>query len=134
MSSFSLKLLDATRSEEISGVTTFVGEDQTGGFAIRAGHVRMMTRLDVGLSRFRIDNDVWRYLALPGGILYFRDNVLTLSSSHYLIGGDYMNLSRALHMQLAEEQKQLARVKESLGHMEKEILKYLWRKGTLRTG
>ena len=82
MKSFTLLLLDATRSEEIRNVTSFVGEDASGSFGILAGHARMMTSVVTGLARFRVGMDAWRYLAMPGGVLYFNDNVLSLSLIH----------------------------------------------------
>ena len=133
MRSFTLRLLDAVHAEEIAGVTSFVAEDTSGRFGILAGHVRMMTTLVVGLARFRGADEVWRYLALPGAVLYFHDNLLTVSSRHYLLDDNYMRISQALQAQLLEEKERLQTMKESLHHMEEEIFKHLWkrdRKGT----
>jgi F-type H+-transporting ATPase subunit epsilon len=127
--SFTLRLQDATHAEEITGVTSFVGEDASGSFGILASHARMMTSLVIGLARFRIGNQAWQYLALPGAVLYFHDNVLTLSTRRYLLDDDYMRISRVLEQQLLAEEEKLHAMKESLHHMEEEILKRLWRMG-----
>ena len=37
MKAFTLRLQDATHAEEITGVTSFVGEDASGSFGILAG-------------------------------------------------------------------------------------------------
>ncbi len=129
MKSFSLRLQDATHAEEITGVTSFVGEDSSGSFGILAGHARMMTSLVIGLARFRVGNQAWQYLALPGAVLYFHDNVLTLSTRRYLLDDDYMRISRVLEQQLLAEEEKLHAMKESLHHMEEEILKRLWKMG-----
>lgn len=134
MKSFSLKLQDATHSEEIAGVTSFVGEDKSGSFGILAGHARMMTSLVIGLARFRIGEAAWKYLALPGAILYFHDNTLTLSTRRYLLDDDYMRISRDLEEQLLTEEAKLHSTKESLHHMEEEVLKRLWEMGREGTG
>jgi F-type H+-transporting ATPase subunit epsilon len=126
---FTLALHDATRSEEIPDVTSFVGEDSSGSFGILAGHARMMTSLIIGLARFRIGEDTWKYLALPGAVLYFRDNLLTLSTRRYLLDEDYMRISQALQQQLLTEEEQLHTMKESLHRMEREVLKRLWEMG-----
>ncbi|MGD8582648.1 MAG: F0F1 ATP synthase subunit epsilon, partial [Gammaproteobacteria bacterium] len=94
MNAFTLKLQDATRSEEINDVTSFVGEDVSGSFGILAGHARMMTTLVTGLARFRIGENSWQYLALPGAVLYFHENVLTLSTRRYVLDNDYMRISQ----------------------------------------
>jgi F-type H+-transporting ATPase subunit epsilon len=129
MKNFILRLHDATRSEEIAGVTSFVGEDASGSFGILAGHARMMTTLIIGLARFRTDDGTWRYLAVPGAVLYFHDNVLTLSTRRYLLDDDYMHISLALQQQLLTEEEKLHTMKESLHHMEEEVLKRLWEMG-----
>jgi len=132
--SFTLRLQDATRAEEIAGVTTFVGEDDSGSFGILAGHARMLTALVIGLARFRIGAAAWRYLAMPGAVLYFRDNVLTLSTRRYLLDDDYMRISRALTQQLLAEEEQLHAMKTSLHHMEEAMLKRLWEMGRRDAG
>jgi len=129
MKSFSLRLQDATHSEEMAGVTSFVGEDASGSFGILAGHARMMSLLIIGLARFRIGEGAWQYLALPGAVLYFHNNMLTLSTRHYLLDDDYMRISQALQQQLLAEEEKLHIMKESLHHMEEEVLKRLWEMG-----
>ena len=129
MKSFTLLLLDATHSEEISNVTSFVGEDATGSFGILAGHARMMTSVVTGLARFRVGVDAWRYLAMPGGVLYFNENVLRVSTRHYLLDDDYMRISQELQQQLLDEEQKLHAIKQSLHRMEEEVFKRLWEMG-----
>lgn len=134
MKSFTLALQDAARTERINDVTSFVGEDASGSFGILAGHARMMTSLVFGLARFRIDKNPWQYLALPGAVLYFRDNELSLSTRRYLIDDDYERISSALQEQFVAEETELHAMKKSLHHMEEQLLKRLWettRKGEL---
>jgi F-type H+-transporting ATPase subunit epsilon len=134
MKTFRLVLHDAARSEQIEEVTSFVGEDMSGSFGILAGHARMMTSLIIGLARFRVGEDSWKYLALPGAVLYFHDNVLTLSTRRYLVDADYMRISQALEQQLVAEEEQLHTMKESLHHMEEEVLKRLWEMSRMGAG
>lgn len=129
MKSFTLKLQDATHSEEISGVTSFVGEDASGSFGILAGHARLASLLIMGLARYRVGEDQWRYLALPGAVLYFHDDVLTLSTRRYLQDDDYMRISQALQQQLLAEEEKLHVLKTSLHRMEEAVLKRLWEMG-----
>lgn len=126
MKQFSLILQDATHNQQIDGVTSFVGEDSSGSFGILAGHDRLITALVIGLARFRVGDGDWQYLAVPGGILYFQDNVLTLSTRHYLLDNDYNRISQALQQQLLTEEEQLHAMKTSLHRMEEEVLKRLW--------
>jgi F-type H+-transporting ATPase subunit epsilon len=126
VSGFTLELHDATRSEEIPGVTSFVGEDDSGSFGILPDHTRFMTSLVIGLARFRVGDGPWQYLAMPGALLYFRDNRLALTTRHYLRDDDYLRISSALTEQLLAEEAQLRDMKQTLRHMEEDILRRLW--------
>jgi F-type H+-transporting ATPase subunit epsilon len=133
-SSFTLRLQDATRAEEITGVASFVGEDASGSFGILAGHARMLTALVTGLARFRVSPDNWQYLAVPGALLYFQDNVLTLSTRRYLLDTDYTRISQALQQQLLAEEEKLHAMTTSLHRMEEAMLKRLWDMGRRDAG
>ncbi len=129
MNTFTLLLQDTRRSERIEEVSSFVGEDDSGSFGICANHARMMTALVTGLARFRAAAGDWQYLAMPGAVLYFRDNVLTLSTRHYLRDDDYTRISTALQEQLLAEEEQLRSTRESLRRMEESLLRRLWEIG-----
>jgi F-type H+-transporting ATPase subunit epsilon len=126
MNTFTLILRDATHSERIEGVTSFVGEDASGSFGILAGHARIMTTLVFGMARFRCAETGWRYLALPGAVLYFVDNELMISTRRYLMDSDYEQISAALQKQLLAEEEQLRTTKESLHRMDEEVLRRMW--------
>ena len=129
MKDFTLVLQDATRTETIAGVTSFVGEDASGSFGILAGHARVMTALVLGLARFRTADGRWQYLAVPGATLYFDSNVLALGTRHYLLDDDYLRISDALQQQLLTEEEALHTIKASLHRMEEEVLRRLWELG-----
>jgi F-type H+-transporting ATPase subunit epsilon len=126
MSAFSLHIQDASHAEHFDMVTSFVGEDISGSFGILPGHTRMMTSLAIGLSRFRTGGEDWQYVATSGALLYFKNNILTLSTRHFFIDTDYMRISSALETQLLEEESRLKLQKHSLRRMEEEVLKRLW--------
>lgn len=122
-----LQLYDSHRSETVTGVSSFVGEDGSGSFGILPGHARMMTILVFGLSRFRRgDASPWQYLAMPGAVLYFADNRLSLASRHYLLDEDYERISQRLNDELLAEEEQLLELRESLRRMEDAMLKRMW--------
>jgi len=129
MNRFSLLLQDAAHVEQIEGVSAFVGEDASGSFGVLANHARMMTTLVTGLARFRIGEGDWQYLAMPGAVLYFCDNTLTLSTRHYLRDRDYLRISAALREQVLAEEEKLHATRESLRRMEESLLKRLWEIG-----
>ena len=129
MKTFTLRLHDATRAERIDGVGSFVGEDASGSFGILAGHARFMTTLSFGLARYRIADQPWQYLALPGAVLYFKDNELGIGARRYLRDSDYERISALLAEQLLAEEEALHGMKESLHRMEEEVLRHLWQLG-----
>lgn len=134
MSGFTLRLFDSRQSETIDGVVSFVGEDASGSFGILPGHARLMTNLVFGLARFRQEQPGgeegdWRYLAMPGAVLYFVDDTLTLATRHYLIDEDYERISQRLSEELVVEEEELHDLRESLKRMEEAMLKRIWELG-----
>lgn len=129
MRTFALQLQDARQAKRIPEVATFVGQDRSGSFGIMAGHARCMASLIFGLAQFRPHNSDWQYLALPGALLYFDENLLTLSTRHFLIDDDYDRISTAMQQQLLAEEEALKRLKLSLHRMEEEALRRMWRLG-----
>lgn len=129
MKGFVLQLLDATHAKEIIGVTSFVGEDASGSFGLLPGHIRFMTILSTGIAKYRIGDSDWKYLAAPGGVIYFHNNRLTLCTYRFVLDDDYLRISQTLQEQLLGEEKKRQRVKESLHHMEEAILNRLWEMG-----
>ncbi|MCB1984928.1 MAG: hypothetical protein KDF49_05815, partial [Nitrosomonas sp.] len=68
----------------------------------------------------------WYYLAFPGGILYFLNNNLYISSRRFLCDSDYQRISTGLMQQLLTEEESLREIKESLSHLEQEMFRRLW--------
>ena len=134
MKCFTLRLQDASRVEEITDVSSFVGEDSSGSFGILAGHARMMASLITGLARFRRAGGETTYLALPGALLYFNGKLLTLTTRHYFLDTDYMRIIDTLERQLLAEEAALQSIKTSLHQMEEEVLKRLWEMGRGASG
>ena len=126
---FSLYLQDAEKSQSIEGLSSFIGEDTSGSFGILAGHTRMMSSLVFGLARFRVRDQGWQYLALPGALLYFNDNKLSISTERYIISDDCEQLSALLQQQLNSELTTQQVAKKSLHQMEQELFKRLWESG-----
>ncbi|MFW8632541.1 F0F1 ATP synthase subunit epsilon [Vibrio natriegens] len=133
MKNFVISLLDATHSTEIEGVTSFIGEDQTGSFGLLANHSRFMTVLSTGIAKYRTGDSDWKYLAAAGGVLYFKNNHLTLCTYRFLLDDDYSRISQALEQQLVIEEEKSQTFKQSLRHMEEEVFMRLWKIGKRET-
>lgn len=126
MKTFRLHLQDATHVDDFDDVVSFVGEDASGSLGILAGHTRLITVLVVGLARFSDAHGRWRYLAMPGAVLRFDQDRLSLDTRRYLIDSDYRRISEALQRQLLDEEERLHGLKESLHRMEDAVLQRLW--------
>lgn len=126
MNTFTLHLQSGTQYERIDDTVSFVAADDSGSFGILAGHARLMTCLAMGLARFRTSNGAWRYLALPGAVLYFVDDQLYVNTRRYLHDPDYRRISAAWQEELLAEEDRLRAVSDSLNRLEDEMLKRLW--------
>jgi F-type H+-transporting ATPase subunit epsilon len=125
MRTFELFLQGARQFERIEAVTSFVGEDATGSFALRAHHERFMSALVFGLARYRLADGDWHYLALPGALLYFVDNQLFINTRRYIADTDYNRISQALTEQLLREEEVLMGLKRNLRQLEEAMMRQL---------
>ena len=129
MKPFTLLIQDSTHVERFDDVGHFIGWDDSGAFGLLAGHERFMTILSWGLARFQTMDEHWHYLALPGGLLYVRQNIATLSSRRFFRDDDMDRISRTLEEELSVEEDSLRSLKESLSRLEEEMLKRFWQMG-----
>ena len=130
MKPFTLVVQDATHVERFGDVGHFIGWDDSGSFGLLADHERFMTVLSWGLARYQTLDGPWHYLALPGGLLYFAQNMATISTRRFLHDDDADRISRALEEQLVAEEDRLKTMKQSLSRLEEEMFKRLWRMGS----
>lgn len=124
---FALHLESAMKAERIDGVVSFIGTDASGAFGVLANHARMMTVLEFGMARFRTADDAWHYIALPGAVAYFIENALHLATRRYVRSDDYHVVADAVEHTLRAEERALHGLRQSVGQLDREILRRLWR-------
>ena len=125
MKTMALQLHHSTGTDRFEGVTSFVGEDSSGSFGLLPGHGRMMTALAAGMVRFRVAEEEWHYLVLPGGILTGGGNEVTLCTRRYLHGTDFRQMGALLAELQQADAEALGGIKQSLHHLEQEMLRRL---------
>jgi F-type H+-transporting ATPase subunit epsilon len=122
MNTFRVQLLATDRGQSIDGVASFVGEDASGSFGLMAHHVRFMTALTFGLARLRPADGGWQYLGLPGGLLYFVDHELLISTRRYVLGSDAAAIAGTLAQEILTEEQALAQTRRKLRRLEAQML------------
>lgn len=127
MNRFPVHLQSATQYQRVDDVECFVGRDASGSFGLMARHERMMTVLGFGLARLRTAGGAWHYVALPGGLAYFADGELTISTRRFVLGDDYRRVAAAVDDTLRAEERALQALKESVTRLEHEMARRIWR-------
>jgi F-type H+-transporting ATPase subunit epsilon len=125
MNTFALTLYDSLRNERFDAVSRFLGADDSGAFGVWPHHAEMVAVLRYGLARFEDAAGTWHYLALPGGVLRFADNALTLVSERYFIGDDRDRIADRLAQEMAREDSELHAVRATLGGIERTLMRRL---------
>ena len=125
MNVFKLHLFATDRYELIEGVTSFTGEDGSGSFGVQARHERCMTTLTFGLARLLLADGRREYLGLPGGLLYFVDNEMRISTRRYLRGDDATAIAGALARELLEVEQALEQTRRKLHRLEAEMVRHV---------
>jgi F-type H+-transporting ATPase subunit epsilon len=122
---FALHLFAADRTEIIADVVSFTGEDKSGSFGLLAHHERFMTALTFGLARLNLADGRREYLGFPGGLLYFVDNALRISTRRYLRDTDVGRITQALTRELLTEEQALEQTRRKLHRLEAEMVRRL---------
>lgn len=125
MSGFVLQLLDSRGGDRFDDVMQFIGADESGSFGILAGHCHVAAVLRYGLARFVDRNGVWQYLAMPGGVLRFANNQLTLTSLHYFLGSDRRLICEQLAQEMARTDSEIQSVRATLSEIERSLVRRL---------
>lgn len=126
MNTFTLRLYDPQQTREFEKLVTFSGRDESGSFGILANHARLMSVLSMGLAWFRLADGDKFYLACPGGVLYFDDNILSISTRHYIVDSDHQRVQQRLQEDIKSETSTIERLKDNLQRMEEGMLRRLW--------
>lgn len=125
MNTFVLNLLDSRDAERFDQVAQFIGADDSGSFGVLAGHARMVAVLRYGLARFVDSAGRWRYLALPGGVLSFAGNELTLVTVRYFLGDERGSITRQLAAEMARTDSDVHRSRATLAEIEHSLVRRL---------
>jgi F-type H+-transporting ATPase subunit epsilon len=129
MKTFLLTVHDTAHSQIIDKLVSFVGEDLSGSFGILAGRERFITCLSFGMTRLRASSGQTLYLALPGGVLYFSNDNLTISTRHFVVSDNFEQVLKTLQQDILDEEIQLQTLKKSFHALEKELMKRLLKTG-----
>jgi F-type H+-transporting ATPase subunit epsilon len=125
MSTFALDLLDSRGADRFGDVVQFIAADASGSFGVLAGHARLVAVLRYGLARFVDAAGRWRYLAVPGGVVSFADNRLTLATVRYFLGEDRARILRELEAQMAKADSDVHASRATLAEIEHALVRRL---------
>lgn len=125
MNTFILHLLDSQNSLQFENVKQFIGADSSGSFGVLPGHTKMVAILRYGLARFIDESGTWRYLSLPGGVITFNNNELTLVTVQCFLGEDKTSICQRLTDEMAAADSDIHRAMATLSEIENSLLRRL---------
>lgn len=125
MNCFALHLHDSHGGDRFDDVVQFIAADGSGSFGILAGHARMLAVLRYGLARFVDSAGRWHFLSLPGGVMSFADNRLTLATVRYFLGHERASICRQLEDEMARQDSDVHTSRATLTEIEHALLRRL---------
>lgn len=126
MSTFSLTVRDAGHELNFDAVESFIGADASGSFGVLANAEPLLAALAFGLARFRTADATWHYLALPGAVLRFAGNRMSVTATHFLCSEDMDAMSSALENELQAAENAVRTTKAAIHKMEEALMRKLW--------
>ncbi len=135
MKTFALHLHDSQGAERFDDVVQLIAADHSGSFGILADHAPLVAVLRYGLARFVDASDVWRYLALPGGVLSVRDKSVKLATVRYFLGTERAAIGQQLEEEMARNDSDVHTSRATLIEIEHALVRRLGElSGHLRQG
>lgn len=125
MKTFRLTLIDTTGITRFDKVTQFIAADSEGSFGLLADHIHTVALLRYGLARFIDSAGVWRFLAMPGGVLRFADNQLTITTVRYFLGDSADAIYESLEAAVQQTDSEVYKAKAALSKIEHSLIKRL---------
>jgi len=125
MNFFALTLQDGFGNENFDAVAQFIGADASGSFGVMAGHRHMVAMLRYGLARFCDATGSWHYLAMPGAVLRFFDNRLTVTTVRYFLGDDRARICQQLADEMAQQDSEVHMARATLAEIERSLIRRL---------
>ncbi|EIC30261.1 MULTISPECIES: F0F1 ATP synthase subunit epsilon [Methylomicrobium] len=125
MKTFSLALIDTAGTTRFDTVSQFIGADAEGSFGLLADHIHTVALLRYGLARFADNRGVWRFLAMPGGVLRFADNQLTITTVRYFLGDSEDAICDSLEAAMQQTDSEVYTAKAALAKIEHSLIKRL---------
>lgn len=126
MRTFAIELSSEQSTERIEEAVSFTGRDETGSFGILGAHEPFATILSWGLCSFRTTaSPAHRYLAVPGGVLLFSQDVLRICARRIVRGGDPEQIVKHLTDETRVEEEQTRELHELLKDLDRELLRRL---------
>jgi F-type H+-transporting ATPase subunit epsilon len=125
MSTFSIVFCGAGGVERFDGIVRFIGADDSGSFGIRPRHEAAIAVLRCGLARFQDTSGTWRYAALPGGVLRFAGDAMTIVAAHCFIGTERTLLAERLAADLARADSELRTMRDTLDGIDRTLIQRL---------
>ena len=126
MKVFTVVLQDLLQQWQAEQVESFVAQDPGGSFGIQAWHETLVTCLLPGLARLRLREKGWLYLAQPGSVVVFRDNVLRLATSQFILSEDREQLLARMEQAWQAAEQVLRTTKTSYAQVEQALTRKLW--------
>lgn len=123
MPGFSIILCTPTQRELIPDVQSFRGKDLAGSFGILPHAYHRLTVIKSGLAQFkRVDQQV-EYLALPDGVLDFKDNQLFLAVTKFYRSSSFDEITQLLKKNIQAESEEIQEIRRTLNRLDQGILK-----------
>ncbi len=126
MITFRCILQDFSHQWDSERALSFIAQDPGGSFGLRARHETFVTCLQPGLARVHIEDEGWWYIAQPGAVVVFRENVLRLSTSQFILSRDRDQLIARMEQVWQAADQGLRTTKTSYLQMEQALTRKLW--------
>ena len=126
MRTFTCRLQALSQQWQSEGALMFIARDPSGSFALQARHETLVTCLRPGLARLRLHDESCLYIAQPGAIVVFKNNVLRLSTTQFILSEDREQLLARMEQAWQTADRGVQTTKAGYLQVEQALTRKLW--------
>lgn len=121
-STFNARIITPQIVEEIENITFFRAEDESGTFGLLAHHTHFLTVLKPSVS-IAVINGKEHYYAFHGGILTFKDNLLTITAKEFVQSDQIKELKTIIKKSFEQMEQKDHQFYENVENLQKAFFK-----------
>jgi len=123
-STFDARIITPQAVEIVENISFFRAEDRSGSFGILPRHIEFLTTLEPSIAIAVIEDKEY-YYAFNGGVLSFKNNMLTITAKEFVQSDKVSKLLEMIKQSFKEQEEKERLFSDNIENLQKAFIKKL---------